>query len=309
VGSQRSQGILSTRFVLLSCLEPLVFLLQVPFLFLLSVPVRSEFSLCIQRPVSFLHSFSLLRKNVATNISLSQKVQRISYPRGQGMPVPVQLDNASTSFGWGQESPYSSSSGYNSPNIAPGEFGNFYPHIPYGPGFDRTRTPSNASLHEPWSFPQSPSSSISMPYTWASSEKMPQAPLAYINASYPMVSLGISATMDTTTSYMPFDHKSMMQRDEEEAAFLFRDQPYGMGLPAHTFPSEQFLNNYWRLFHPTFPVVHRFSFENMSSSSSPLLRAAMIAIDGQYSSDMSTKKTSRVIHDRCIKLLAKVSVD
>jgi hypothetical protein len=279
VGSQRSQGILSTRFVLLSCLEPLVFLLQVPFLFLLSVPVRSEFSLCIQRPVSFLHSFSLLRKNVATNISLSQKVQRISYPRGQGMPIPVQLDNASTSFGWGQESPYSSSSGYNSPNIAPGEFGNFYPHIPYGPGFDRTRTPSNASLHEPWSFPQSPSSSISMPYTWASSEKMPQAPLAY------------------------------MQRDEEEAAFLFRDQPYGMGLPAHTFPSEQFLNNYWRLFHPTFPVVHRFSFENMSSSSSPLLRAAMIAIDGQYSSDMSTKKTSRVIHDRCIKLLAKVSVD
>jgi hypothetical protein len=227
------------------------------------------------------------------------------------MSVPVGLESTSSSFGWAQESlgqsPYSSSSGYNSPNIAPGEFGSFYPHIPYGSGFDRTRTPSNASLHEPWSFPQSPSSSISMPYTWASSEKMPPAPLAYINASYPMVSLGISATMDTAAGYMPFDHKSMMQRDEDEAAFLFRDQPYGMGQPEHIYPSEQFLNNYWRLFDPTFPVVHRFSFENMSSSS-PLLRAAMIAIDGQYSSDMSTKKTSRVIHDRCIKLLAKVSV-
>jgi hypothetical protein len=228
--------------------------------------------------------------------------------------VPVQLDNMSTSFSWGQESlgyspAYSSpSSGYTSPNIAPGEFGNFYPHIPYGPGFDRTRTPSNASLHEQWSFPQSPSSSIStMPHTWASNEKMPTASLAYINTSYPMASLGVSAAIDSAAGYMPFDHKTMMQRDEDEAAFLFRDQPYGMGQPAHTYPSEQFLNNYWRLFHPTFPVVHRFSFENMSSS--PLLRAAMVAIDGQYSNDMSMKKTSRLLHDRCIKLLAKVCIN
>jgi hypothetical protein len=228
------------------------------------------------------------------------------------MSVSVPLDSVSNSFGWGQESlgqspAYSSSSGYTSPHIGPGDFGNFYPHVPYSHGPSRTRTPSNASLHEHWSFPQSPSSSIStMPYTWASNEKMPTAPLAYINSSYPMASLGISASIDATAGYVQFDHKTMMQRDEEEASFLFRDQPYGMGQLAYTYPSEQFLNKYWRLFHPTFPVVHRFSFENMNSS--PLLRAAMIAIDGQYSNDTSTKRNSRVLHDRCIKLLEKVCI-
>jgi hypothetical protein len=143
------------------------------------------------------------------------------------------------------------------------------------------------------------------PYTWAPSDKMPTTQsLAYINTSYPMTSLGISTNIDVTGGYGQIDPKTMMQRDQEEAAFLFHDQPYGMGQVVHTYPSEQYLNNYWRLFHPTFPVVHRSTFGSMSSS--PMLCAAMLAIDGQYSNDTSVKRNSRLLHDRCIKLLRKV---
>ncbi|KAF1917592.1 hypothetical protein BDU57DRAFT_402821, partial [Ampelomyces quisqualis] len=36
-----------------------------------------------------------------------------------------------------------------------------------------------------------------------------------------------------------------------------------------------------------------------------MLRAAMVAIDGQYSNDAETKRISRLLHDRCIKMLNK----
>jgi hypothetical protein len=119
------------------------------------------------------------------------------------------------------------------------------------------------------------------------------------------MSLGITTDIDPMTGYGHFGPKSMMQRDEEEGVILFPEQPYGMGQIAHTYPFEHYLNNFWRLFHPTFPVVHRSSFKSMSPP--PMLHAAMIALGGQYSTDMSVKRKSRILHDRCIKLLERVS--
>jgi hypothetical protein len=244
-------------------------------------------------------------------LSISSK--HIPHTSRHYVPVAVSADGMSSQIGWheppySQQSPgYTSSSGYASPNIGPGDYG-LFPNMAYAHGANRTRTPSNASVNDQWSFtPQSPSSSIStMPYGWPSHDKMATEPgLAYINTSYPMASLGISSTLNVTASYGQFEPRTMIQRDEDEAGILFRDQPYGMGQITNTYPSEQYLNNYWRLFHPTFPIVHRSTYGGMSSS--PMLRAAMIAIDGQYSNDTNSKRSSRVLHDRCIKLLAKVS--
>jgi len=222
------------------------------------------------------------------------------------MAVPVPVEGMTSSLGWAEpysQSPsYSTSSGYDSPNPGSGDYSNIYANLPYGHGASRTRTSSVASYNEPWSYtPRSPTSSAStMPYTWASNDKMPTA-LAYMGTSYPMTNLGISTPIDPMSGYGHFGPKTMMQRDEDEGVVLF--QPYGMGQIAHTYPSEHYLNNYWRLFHPTFPIVHRH--ERMSPS--PMLRAAMIAIGGQYSNDPSTKRKSRELHDRCIKLLEGVS--
>jgi hypothetical protein len=217
------------------------------------------------------------------------------------IPLPIDGDQ----MGWGEaysQSPAcSSSSGYGSPNIS-GDY-SLYTFSAFDHGNNRTRTPSNASNNDHWSYtPRSPVSSIStMPHTWASDDK---SCLAYLT-SYPTSSLGIPSTIDAMVGYGQFEPRTMMQRDEDEAGILFRDQPYGMGQVTNTFSSEQYLNNYWRLFHPTFPIVHRSTFGSLSSS--PLLCAAMIAIDGQYSNDTSAKRNSRLLHDRCIKMLEKVS--
>lgn len=113
----------------------------------------------------------------------------------------------------------------------------------------------------------------------------------------------MSAGVDPMTGFGHYAPKTLLQRDEEEQAFLFPEQSYGMDL-THTYPFEQYLNNYWRYFHPAHPIVHRATAESINQS--PMLRAAMIAIGGQYSSDASVKRKSRILHDRCMKLLDKV---
>lgn len=98
----------------------------------------------------------------------------------------------------------------------------------------------------------------------------------------------------------------MAQRDEDEQTYLFPDQSFGMGQIANTFPFEQYFDNYWRLFHPTFPVVHRATFSGVNES--PMLRAAMIAVGAQFSNDPSAKRRSRILHERCMKLLEWVCI-
>ncbi|KAH7551898.1 hypothetical protein BM1_09532 [Bipolaris maydis] len=190
----------------------------------------------------------------------------------------------------------SSTSGYVSP-IAPTDYPVYTP-------YHRTRTPSNAScIDQPsWTFAsRSPASTTStMAFTWPSSDKGHTAPgLAYMHTSCPMTSMSITSSFDAMSEYGHFGPKSMMQRDEEERAILFGEQQYGMASIDNTYPFEQCLDCYWRLFHPTFPVVHR----STSVNSSPMLHAAMAAIGGQYSHDTNIKKQSRDLHDRCVKLL------
>lgn len=192
---------------------------------------------------------------------------------------------------------YSSSSGYASP-IASTDFSVF------GNPSYRARTPSNASMMDPsWGYPsRSPASTTStMAYTWGSNDKGSTAPnLAYMNAcSFPMTNMSIPTSMDAMTGYGHFGPRTLVQRDEEEGVMLFGEEQYGMASIAHTQPFEQYLDYFWRLFHPTFPIVHR----PTSLNPSPMLRAAMIAIGSQYSADSSDKKKGRDLHDRCLKLL------
>jgi hypothetical protein len=250
-------------------------------------------------------------KGRTLTMSFSHKPQG-SYSQRQSIAAPVLVDGMSNVMGWSeaysQSPPYSSSSGYASPIP---DYANVFANPPYGHGNNRTRASSTASFTEPWSYttPRSPVSSTStMPYTWASNDKAPTAPcLAYMGTSYPMTSVGMTTSVDAMSGYGHFEPKTMGQRDEEEGMILFPEQPYGMGQIAHTYPFEQYLNNFWRLFHPTFPVVHRSTYESMSPS--PMLHAAMIAVGGQYSNDMSTKRRSRILHDRCIKLLEGVGLN
>ncbi|CAA9962644.1 Zn-finger protein [Pyrenophora teres f. maculata] len=237
--------------------------------------------------------------NESATLSSHSKGHRSQFARHSGaVSMPV---DAMTPALWHEPySPtpgYSSSSGYASP-IAPTDFP-LYSHAPY----HRTRTPSNASfIDQPWSYQsRSPASTTStMAFPWPQSDKASTASgLAYMNVSYPMTSMSIPTGIDPMVGYGHFGPKTMGQRDEEEEVILFGE--YGMASIAHTYPFEQYLDYYWRLFHPTFPVVHRSTFMNPS----PMLHAAMISIGGHYSNDKGAKRKSRDLHDQCIKLLER----
>ena len=279
-------------------------LLQLPIL----LSILSEFQLRIKCRFSFLflslhsdqHSLAL----ILTRTSSLGK-QRPSYSAHQtSVPIQVQVDGLQTGIAWsdpfGQS--YSPSSGYASP--VPGDCANnMFANPPYVVPANRTRTSSNASFIQAWEFPsRSPTSATStMAYTWTSNDKSPAPSNLYLATSYPMTSMPLSASVDAM-SYGHFGPKSLAQRDEEEQAFLFPEQSFGMG--QQTYPYEQYLDNYWRLFQPTFPIIHRSTIDGINEP--PMLQAAMIAVGGQYSNDPSVKRKARILHDRCIKLLDKV---
>ncbi|KAF1848826.1 uncharacterized protein K460DRAFT_404092 [Cucurbitaria berberidis CBS 394.84] len=258
-----------------------------------------------QAPSSFNH---VVRSSPSSTSDPNYTKQRASYSARHPVAVPMPIDAMTPNLSWSEsysQSPgYSSSEGYASPIPGPGDYTNVFANPPYGPGPNRTRTSSNASCIGEWSYlSRSPTSTASnLAYAWSTSDKTPTAPgLAYMSTSYPMTSMPISAGIDPMSIYGHFEQKTLMQRDEEEGVFLFGEQPYGMGPVTHTHLFEHCLDYYWRLFHPTFPVVHRSTFESMSPS--PMLHAAMIALGGQYSNDASIKRKSKTLHDRCKKLL------
>jgi len=65
-----------------------------------------------------------------------------------------------------------------------------------------------------------------------------------------------------------------------------------------------YLDCYWRHFHPLFPVIHRPTF--LGSTPPPLLAAAMIAIGAQFSTRPHSKSYSTFMHEACMKLLSTV---
>jgi hypothetical protein len=146
-----------------------------------------------------------------------------------------------------------------------------------------------------------------MPYSWPPDEKnIIVSSFPYAPVSYPTAGMSLQASVEDMAHYGPFDPNTVVQMDLQERVELFPDQHYGMSQVAHTYPFDQYLNNYWRLFHPTFPVVHRFTFASVEPC--PMLFAAMIAIGAQYNIDACAKRTAISLHKRCMALLDRVSL-
>ncbi|KAF1931157.1 uncharacterized protein M421DRAFT_90248 [Didymella exigua CBS 183.55] len=219
---------------------------------------------------------------------------------------PVLIDVMATNGALAPESwapsPYSCSSGCASPTPYP-EYGNMYATPLYSAGIVRTRASSNVSLNEGnWlQASHSPTSSISLSYSWATDEKsIIASTFPYTPVSYSTTDISMYEGIGAVAHYGQYDPSDLVQLDHEEAAQLFPTVHYGMSQTARVYPFEQWLNSYWRLFHPTFPIVHRFTFAGVRAS--PMLCAAMSAIGAHYSND---SYNARELHDRCVKVLDK----
>lgn len=250
---------------------------------------------------------------VISDPSLIKQRPPYSHSASRQTSVAIPIGNADALYSinftdpWSQSPQYSSSSGYASPG--PGQdFSNMFPNSLFGQGSNRTRTSSNASFIENWSYPstRSPTSAASThPFSYINGEKSPATHsigLAMnMTTSYPMPSIPMPTPQD---SYLIFP-KTVQQREEEEQAFLFPEQPFGMG--ADTYQFTNYLDNYWRLFHPSYPIIHKPTFDSVGGS--PILKAAMLAIGAQYTDDAAAKAKSRTLHERCLKLLDQRDMD
>ncbi len=122
--------------------------------------------------------------------------------------------------------------------------------------------------------------------------------------SYTTSEISMHTGIDAISQYTQYDPRTVVPMDTEEGLQLFPGEHYGMSQIARAYPFEQWLNNYWRLFHPAFPVVHRFTFACRDLS--PMLYAAMIAIDLHYSDDAGHNRRARQLHKQCVQLLLQV---
>ena len=209
--------------------------------------------------------------------------------------------------------PYSSSSGYGSPNYA--NLTLSFAGQPHAQLLDRQRSFSNTSLIDQY-LPQpvtttksqiSPTSSILEPYwtVWNTEQQGREYSLTSAPPAYEFRTTSLPRTPSLVSYPLPFP-----QFDSTAMAFISRDV-----LEAEEFGFQeeedaiymQYLIQFWEHFHPQYPVLHRSSFS--LAAVPPLLKAVVLAIGSQYSHslDWNAKQYSRKLYDQCLKTLAKVS--
>jgi hypothetical protein len=189
----------------------------------------------------------------------------------------------------------------------------------YNPMYDqlyRPRVYSESSLpDQPWqmynSISRSPSiQSPAIPAYW--NEPQHKSPAPAISVSPEMS--GGQFTHRGSMTYPPADpmqlmpyqfpvYRSHADRDRDEAMVLFGQQMSGLSL--HQAQQDRYLDAYMRYFHPMYPVVQGQAI-NMQEDC-PLLKAAMMAIGASYMEDRPAKETARQLHERCLRLLQRVS--
>lgn len=112
--------------------------------------------------------------------------------------------------------------------------------------------------------------------------------------------------------YMDAIEMRAAQRDLEEQAELEMTQFASFELSVddgtdHTnmYPYAHYVDSYWSLVHELYPVLHRPTFD--ISLAPPLLRASILALGAQGLGQRLDLLNARALHERCIKVLKKVS--
>ncbi|UPX20079.1 uncharacterized protein EKO05_0010324 [Ascochyta rabiei] len=239
-----------------------------------------------------------------TAFSSDLEHQNLAFSTRHSISGPILADEGMNTRGHWHDSlapsPYSCSSGYTSP--VP-EYNHTYATPPYGSGMLRTRASSNASFIGPWGHDsQSPISDVSnFQYSWPPEKNLIASSLSYVPVSYPPVGMPLPASLGPLGHYEHFCANNVAQIDHDESIELFPEGQYGMSPTAHIYQFEQYLNNYWRLFDPAFPIIHRPTFASLEAP--PMLYAAMIAIGAQHSNNVCDRQVAAKLHKTCVKLL------
>ena len=86
--------------------------------------------------------------------------------------------------------------------------------------------------------------------------------------------------------------------------------PHNFGarqLHHHVDNEQRYLEAYWSLVHPTWPIIHRPTFD--VSYTSPLLRSAMLTMGACLTGDQIDAANACILHKRCLKVIKKRTVN
>jgi hypothetical protein len=78
------------------------------------------------------------------------------------------------------------------------------------------------------------------------------------------------------------------------------EQQLGIELSLKT--KQHYLEAYWTSFDPWYPILHKATYR---TTKNPLLTAAMMAIGAQYTYEPFARGDSRILHGKCLELIAK----
>lgn len=101
------------------------------------------------------------------------------------------------------------------------------------------------------------------------------------------------------------DDRDSMELDPLDLPSTRDHTPCDMSVAgAVSYEDDAYLAAYWRWVHPLFPILHRSSFSLPHTS--PLLRAAILALGAHSQRSSSALYWGRIVHERCLKVLKNV---
>lgn len=206
----------------------------------------------------------------------------------------------------------------------------------YPPSYDqpyyqqfRTRESSTASIVDQWQAPvtsRSPISTSSSTIFWSQYysriRDSSTLPLANDSSSSICSSGPVSdahtyafnglahynSAYDSSAMIVSAEERDEIERNELSTPLAFEEQTFHQPQEhALQIVEQRYLDAYSHLFHPLFPVVHKASIA--SNGTSPLLKAAILALGAQYMTEKADITAARILHERCLKCRERVKTD
>ncbi|QIW99913.1 hypothetical protein AMS68_005431 [Peltaster fructicola] len=198
---------------------------------------------------------------------------------------------------------------------------NAFPDHPY---YGASGSLHNDAYYDPYRYPNashSPNSAESalLPLSTVGEESIYHA-FGTISTPSSDISAGPTATGPFNVSVLDSSHRRMSsipphmtspeerdlleQMDLQTPTASMQAPDFGPNIALSVYDREErYLNAFWQVVHPLWPVVHRPTFDVLTTS--PLLKAAMISLGAQSIGDVNDFSNARILHERCIKVLRK----
>lgn len=111
------------------------------------------------------------------------------------------------------------------------------------------------------------------------------------------------------TRLISAEERDIIEQEELNIPEASPQSPFNINFDDANPPTneQRYLEAYWTWTHPLFPVVHKPSFDLYDTS--PLLRAAMLALGAHSLRTQVDMHNACIVHERCARIVKKVNIE